>query len=45
MTEKLQPGTTRTFSGLMTSLRANGIPEEEIKKIIPPEMYEAPEDK
>ena len=43
MTEKQQPGST--FSDLMTHLRANGLPEDEIKAIIPPEMYEAPEDK
>mgnify|MGYP001159754366 FL=1 len=43
MTERVQPGST--FSDLMTYLRANGLPEEEIKQIIPPEMYEAPKDK
>jgi hypothetical protein len=38
MTGKEQPGST--FSDLMTYLRANGLPEDEIKQIIPPEHYE-----
>ena len=43
MGERVQPGST--YSDLMKYLRANGLPEDEIKAIIPPEMYETPEDK
>jgi len=42
MGERVQPG--GTYSDLMKYLRANGLPEDEIKAIIPPEHYEEKEE-